>query len=1104
MGLTYTPAHDRHQRRVRRTSLTFGERLVLLTSAVVLLAIVLAYAGRVRAEAWNEPQRTSAPVNLNAVVDARELEAPLATVFAYPGDRRLAASTIASWLRTPDGPRVVPNVGALARLEVAADAIARDRTLVAFRERLEASGSAPRTVPLLSAAELAALKPSLIVRTARDFRSAVVWCAVALIVSFHLVSLIWRWRGIAGDRVLLALAHLLVGVGFVVMLSRPDPLRDTLLLVRYTEGVVFGVALFGVVSLLDIGRAPFRELSYVPLLGALALSLVLLAFGSGPGASQAKVNLGPVQPIEAIRLLLALFLAGYFARTWERIRHGRAATIRDRQVPAWINVPRLDHVLPVAIGVAAALALFFLQKDLGPALLLSLLFLSLFAVARGGGWLAGAGAAALAIGFVAGYLLKVSSTLAARVQMWQSPWDNAARGGDQVAQALWALAAGAVGGTGLGLGHTRFVPEGHTDLALAAVGEELGLIGLLVVGAAFASIAWRGFTVARRASSDYHVFLALAMTLSLAIPVLVMAAGVLGLMPLTGVVTPFVSYGGSAMAANFAALGVLASLRGDRRPAADVAPFVVPMRWVSGTAAACGAAIVIVAAAAQTVRADGYLVQPQLGIQADGGRRFQYNPRVLDALRSIPRGTIADRRGLPLASDDGAAVRKAADDYARLGRRIAESCPDPSRRCYPAGPALFHVIGDADTRANWSAGNSSYVERDAEARLRGFDDRAATIGTIDRTGAPAFAVRRDYTSIVPLVRHRYEPDHPDVTAIRTTPREVRLTIDVRLQLAVASILARAMQSTAGKGAVVVLDAATGEVLASVSYPWPDSTDPAVKPRDPERAPVAGPFLDRARYGLYPPGSTFKMITAAAALRKEAALAERTFVCQRLPSNRNGASIPGFGRPVHDDMSDAREHGRLDMRDALVRSCNAYFAQLAVALGADAMTHAAAAAGIALNTSRSAEQVRANLPHAGYGQGEVVVTPLRLARVAAALGTDGVIREAPIVSGMGDPIETRFVPPAAARTLAASLREAVLNGTGRALRTHPARIAGKTGTAEVDEAASHAWFAGFAPHGSASRRIAFAVILEHAGYGGAAAAAVAGQVATAAASLGFAK
>ena len=85
-----------------------------------------------------------------------------------------------------------------------------------------------------------------------------------------------------------------------------------------------------------------------------------------------------------------------------------------------------------------------------------------------------AGLALLSAGFYVGYRLNVSATLAARVEMWQSPWDNAVRGGDQVAQSIWALSTGGLFGTGLGLGDTRYLPAGHTDLVLAAVGEELG------------------------------------------------------------------------------------------------------------------------------------------------------------------------------------------------------------------------------------------------------------------------------------------------------------------------------------------------------------------------------------------------------------------------------------------------------------------------------------------------------------------------------------------------------------------------------------------------------------------------------------------------------
>jgi len=1110
VGVTYTRAGDLQRVRNRSTSITPGERILLLTSAAVVMAMVLAYAGRVQAELFGE-QHTRIPINLNTQTKAEALEAPLATVFTFPADRRFAARVVAAHLQ-PAGTarRTLPNVGALARIEVPVESIDRDRSLVLFRERLESARQAataakrepPQTIALLNGNDLSSVKPFLSVRTQEEFRSAALWYGLALLVSFHLVSLLWRWRGMTGDRLLLSLALLLVGLGFALMLSRPDPVRDTLLLIRYTEGVVIGVLVFGAASLINVERAAFRDLSYLPLVGALILSVLLIVFGSGPGSSTAKVNLGPVQPIEAIRLLLALFLAGYFARRWELLRQAGA--------------PRLHHVLPVLAGVGAALMLFFVQKDLGPALLLSLMFLAMFAVARRGAWLAGAGCAGLAAGFAIGFLLNISATLAARLQMWQSPWDNAVRGGDQVAQALWALSAGALTGTGAGLGHSRFVPEGHTDLVLAAVGEEFGLVGLMIVAAAFVLVAWRGFNIARGAASDYGFFLALGMTLSLTIPVLVMGAGILGLLPLTGVVTPFLSYGGSAMAANFAALGLLAAIR--RNPNAgrgfsganDLAPFHTPVRWLARTAAACAAGMLVVAASVHTLRADEYLVRPQLSVQADGGRRFQYNPRVLEALRSIPRGTIYDRRGLPIASNDQAVLEKAAGAYEQIGRKLDDVCPRVGR-CYPVGPALQHVLGDADTRDNWSAANTSYVERDAEDLLRGFDDRAATLSTTDRGGQPSLAVRRDYTPLIPLVRHRYEPEHADVKALRARSRDVRITIDARFQLAVASIIERAArQSGSGKGAAVILDADTGELLASVSYPFGTGELRNLGTGELRNLGTGElrnwgtgeVVLDRARYGLYPPGSTFKIVTAAAALREDTGLSHQTLTCQRLPNNRVGASLPGHG-PIHDDDRDRSAHGAIAMHDAIVKSCNAYFAQLAVALGSETLAHTAAAAGITLNTSRSPERILANLPHAGYGQGEVLVTPQRLARVAAAIGTDGIIRETPIVTS-GTSVDTTFVTPGAARTLASYLRDAVTDGTGRLLKAHPARIAGKTGTAEVDGAASHAWFVGFAPQGPAKRRIAFAVILENAGYGGAAAASVAGQIATTAISMGLLK
>ena len=130
------------------------------------------------------------------------------------------------------------------------------------------------------------------------------------------------------------------------------------------------------------------------------------------------MNLGPVQPIEAIRLLLILFLAGYFASRWELLRDVRSGQFRGVALPAALNLPRVEYVLPVLIGVGVALGFFFIQKDLGPALFLSFIFLSMYAVARRAVVLSIVGLALLVAGFYTGYRLEVSDTLADRVRIW--------------------------------------------------------------------------------------------------------------------------------------------------------------------------------------------------------------------------------------------------------------------------------------------------------------------------------------------------------------------------------------------------------------------------------------------------------------------------------------------------------------------------------------------------------------------------------------------------------------------------------------------------------------------------------------------------------------
>jgi peptidoglycan glycosyltransferase len=279
------------------------------------------------------------------------------------------------------------------------------------------------------------------------------------------------------------------------------------------------------------------------------------------------------------------------------------------------------------------------------------------------------------------------------------------------------------------------------------------------------------------------------------------------------------------------------------------------------------------------------------------------------------------------------------------------------------------------------------------------------------------------------------------------------------------------------------------------------------------------LMDRARYGVYPPGSSFKLVTATAALRKDPALTTESFVCERLPDGRVGRHLPGWNRPIRDDAADTVPHGTLAMERALIVSCNAYFAQLGLRIGAPALQETAALYEISLSQPESAKRVHDTLPFAAYGQGQVLATPFKMARVAATISDDGAMPQGRWVideTNRRTDAPKRILDASQAQQLAATMRRVVLEGTGRSLKDIVPAIAGKTGTAEVQDQPSHSWFVGFAPYGPASavtpaagapdadaiERISFAVIVEHGGYGGTAAAPIAGQIVTAAKGLGI--
>ncbi len=1126
-------AAERQQREFRlRAASRGGEFLMLLAgTALVALGLGLVYLAKTDGFATLEQQLAA-----KQIVDLNELASPYPLVpflgaAGSAADQDFVANAI--YREKRDGVHF-ENAGAVARLRVSEPQLAHAGGLAELARRLadyklrrdereEAREAAlsrlarwresfwpreqrPLSIPLLTGAAFAEFKPHVVVRAPSAFRRSFWMWSILFIAAFYAVHFFWRVRGFSGDQYILPVLQVLAGLGLMLMLSLRDPLRDTLMFADFAGGVVAGCLALALFSLVNYERAIGR-LSWVPLAAAVVLAVALGLFGSGPGLSDAKVNLFHFQPMELIRILLVLFLAGYFARHWDALRQLRQQQGRLESLARRFNIPRLEYLLPVALGVSVSIILFFWLSDLGPALVIGCLFLTLYSIARNRVGLAAAGLAMIVLAFAFGYFSGVPHTVRERVDMWRSPWDNTTRGGDQLAGSIWALASGGASGSGLGLGEPEALPAAHTDLVLAALGEQIGWLGLAAVFALYSFLVYRSLRIALAAGGAYGYFLGVGLTLIAAYETLLIAGGLLGLVPLSGVVSPFLSYGRTSMVANFILFAMILAISARPADGSRTAPFVAPTRVLMAVLAACVLLVVARAAWIQILRADPLAVKGTLVKQADGVRRYQYNPRLLEAARLLPKGTITDRDGLPLAASQWSIIENHRAEYQKLGVALPENSAQNGRRYYPLGSAFFYLLGDVRSRLNAGATNTAFAERQSRTRLQGYDDVAETEeGRDPETGAITTRVRRNYSALLPLLRHRHQPRHPQVLALLNQPRDVRMSLSAALQLRASAILKQHLEKLGKqKGAIVILDPANGELLAAVSYPVPSAGQFATLSASSETPLPSRDFIDRARFGLYPPGSSFKLVTAAAALRKNPELENQRFECIRLPDGRAGNFVGR--RAIRDDIADKQPHGSVNMQKGIEISCNAYFAQLgAMRLGAQPLQQMAAAFGISVASPNTPEKLTQSLAQASYGQGQVVASPFQMARVAAAVANGGEALQGHWIideSNARVHAPVRVLDAPLALKLAAFMRSVVTSGTGRVLNTSPIPIAGKTGTAELAGATSHAWFVGFAPYQpKGGKQIAFAVLVENGQYGGTAAAPIAGDIVKAARELGL--
>lgn len=415
----------------------------------------------------------------------------------------------------------------------------------------------------------------------------------------------------------------------------------------------------------------------------------------------------------------------------------------------------------------------------------------------------------------------------------------------------------------------------------------------------------------------------------------------------------------------------------------------------------------------------------------------RYNRRADNPAARIVRGGILDARNTRLAVTEPA---------------------NPATRRYPGGAAFCHIVG---------YDHPLYGQSGVEA-----SEHATLSGITHDTGPEWERLRRN------LIRR------DDLQG-----SNIVLTLHADLQKTAHDL----MKST--KGAVVILNPSSGAILVLYSSPGYDPAN--MQTALFERKDSQARLLNRALQGRYPAGSSFKVLVAAAALEKG--------LDPRIACPAEGYRVGTGNQPIRDhEYYEYRRkgktwsgHGVLDMRDALAKSSNVYFARLGVQVGGKALYSAAVRCGItrpwtilegssgnlaclAGNVPALTDRDSAKTAQISIGQGDLLVTPLHMALLAGAIGQGGTLCPPRLSATAPIRPPDRVFPPQVARTLAGMMRQVVTRGTGRGADIAGLNVAGKTGTAQNPHGADHGWFIGFAPLDNPV--IAFAVISEGGGFG----------------------
>lgn len=1015
---------------------------------------------------------------------------------------------------------------------------------------------------------------SLIVRTPEIYNQWFWIIVLCFFAGFYLLHILMSIRHTGADQLILPLIMLMTGLSFLTLLSLQDPLRDRFLardsLVFFGLGILSMIVMLslnlrkfnvdsGVYRMLLVKNVFSKAKGWQWAIMALCLLALTIVFGTGPEGSGVKVNLFGVQPSEIVKYAIILFLAGFFASNERFIT----------EYSSWHK--RWFFFSFALIAMVVAILMYLLLGDLGPAMVVCFTFIILFSFSRGdfmmmltaiivyvfSAWFLNIWIASLVTIVLVALVMIISkktsesammivmvmaafllidqvpllgklipgpvNRLTERKSIWQDPWNNEVYGGDQVANGIWAMASGGISGQGVGQGFAKTIPEAHTDMILPAIGEEFGWAGIIAVFVLFLIFLHRAIVIGRQTGMPFLFYLSAGTGISLFIQFLLIAGGSTGALPLSGVALPFISYGGSSLVANMLAAGFLLAVSRVKGSEVQMA-YITRQQDKNLVPALLAASIAIVLL---TVTVSNYIihnkkwvVQPALVADKSGARMFSYNPRIAILMNKLAAGNLYDRNGRILATSKPEQVKKQESELNAAGISYNLDSVEHKRvdRYYPFEEQLFFWIGDNNTGVFNGSTNGYFAEYEHAAELRGFETPTIAYNThaskyqenrfLPRGVKEMTVSKKDYKALAPLLLSGLNSEA--VEAFKRRNRDVKLTIDAALQTTMQNTMAQDTAIQNSRVSVVVMEDATGDVLASSVYPLPPIKNwDLLNMSSTEQNKLAGWYTtaDLGFTTATPPGSTAKVLTTMAAFNKLG-----------LDAAKKVYSVSAAER-IRTKGIEPDETGRINLERALVKSNNVYFIKIAneehlqnematlylktgmFLRGVGGYYYGRDTANLKqedkwralwerteFNTKPKYDPARIRRTRAkgisgmAWGQGELIATPAAVARLVAGVANKGNLVANRYVLKISDSATTvnPSIKIANNPQYAELLSSYMLKQSENKTYTLGIKVAGKTGTPEriwKDEKINDGWYTFFAPKATGKGHIVVCIRIE---------------------------